>query len=103
MYGLKEASILAYEQLKEHLAPHGYYAPMPFTPGLWQHSTCRTTFTLAVDDFGIKYFSKADAQHLFSALEEKYVIMTNWTGLTYLGFTLVWNYAEGWVDLSMPE
>jgi hypothetical protein len=38
MYGLKEASILAYEQLKAHLAPHGY-SPMPFTPGLWHHKT----------------------------------------------------------------
>ena len=36
MYGLKEASILAYEQLKENLAPHGYF-PAPFTPGLWKH------------------------------------------------------------------
>jgi hypothetical protein len=102
MYGLKEASVLAFEQLKAHLAPHGY-TPMPFTPGLWKHKTRRTTFTLAVDDFGIKYFSKADAAHLFSALEEKYVITTDWSGSSYLGFTLDWNYDEGWVDLSMHE
>jgi hypothetical protein len=56
MYGLKEASILAFEQIKAHLALHGY-TPMAFTPGLWKHKTRRTTFTLAVDDFGIKYFS----------------------------------------------
>jgi hypothetical protein len=67
MYGLKEASLLAYNQLKEHLAPYGY-APVRFTPGLWKHNERRTTFTLAVDDFGIKYFHKADADHLFSAL-----------------------------------
>ena len=71
MYGLKEAAILAYDQLQEHLAPHGY-APVRFTPGLWKHNTRRTTFTLAVDDFGIKYFSKPDADHLFAALETKY-------------------------------
>jgi hypothetical protein len=76
---------------------------MSFTPGLCRHVTRRTTFTLAVDDFGIKYFSKADAEHLFSALRDKYTITTDWSGSTYLGFTLNWNYKEGWVDVSMPE
>ena len=70
MYGLKEASILAYDQLKDHLAPYGY-APVRFTPGLWKHDTSRITFTLAVDDFGIKYFAKADADHLFAALQDR--------------------------------
>jgi hypothetical protein len=102
MYGLKEASILAYEQLKEHLAPHGY-APARFTPGLWCHKTKRTTFTLAVDDFGIKYFTKADADHLFAAIESKYVLTKDWTGTNYLGLTLQWNYAAGYVDVSMPH
>jgi hypothetical protein len=50
MYGLKEASILAYDQLKAYLAPYGY-SPVRFTPGLWKHDTRRTTFTLAVDNF----------------------------------------------------
>jgi hypothetical protein len=36
MYGLKEASILVYNQLKAHLAPYGY-APVRYTPGLWKH------------------------------------------------------------------
>jgi hypothetical protein len=78
MYGLKEASILAYDQLKEHLAPYGY-APVPVTLGVWRHKTCRTTFTLAVDDFGIKYFRKVDADHLFSALKDKYALTQDWS------------------------
>jgi hypothetical protein len=57
MYGLKEAAVLAFDQLKAHLAPHGY-APVRHTPGLWKHNQRRTTFTLAVDDFGIKFFSQ---------------------------------------------
>jgi hypothetical protein len=44
MYGLKEASILAYNQLKEHLTLYGY-APVRVTPGLWRHNTRRTIFT----------------------------------------------------------
>ena len=101
MYGLKEASILAYDQLKAHLAPYGY-SPVRFTPGLWRHNTHCTTFTLAVDDFGIKYFNKADADHLFATLETKYVITKDWTGSSYLGLTLAWNYEAGYVDVSMP-
>ena len=53
MYGLKEAGVLAFKQLAHHLAPHGY-EPAPYTPGLWRHATQSTTFTLCVDDFGIK-------------------------------------------------
>jgi hypothetical protein len=83
MYGLKEASILAYDQLKEHLALYGY-APVRFTPGLWKHNTRRMTFTLAVDDFGIKYFPKEDADHLFAALHDKYELTKDWSGTSYI-------------------
>ena len=38
MYGLKEAVVLAFEQLARHLAPHGY-EPAPYTPGLFRHAT----------------------------------------------------------------
>jgi hypothetical protein len=101
MYGLKEAAILAYEQLVAHLKPYGYH-PVPQTPGLWRHTTKPTTFTLAVDDFGIKYFTKSDADHLFAALETKYVITKDWSGDSYLGFHLDWDYTAGHVDVSMP-
>jgi hypothetical protein len=101
MYGLKEAAILAYDQLVAHLAPSGYY-PVEHTPGLWRHLTRRTTFTLAVDDFGIKYFCKADADHLFASLATKYELTKDWTGSQYLGFQLDWHYDQGYVDLSMP-
>ena len=102
MYGLKEAAILAYDQLKAHLSKYGY-APVRFTPGLWTHNVRPTTFTLAVVDFGIKYFCKEDADHLFDALADKYALTKDWTGSNYLGITLHWNYEEGWVDTSMPE
>ena len=38
MYGLKEAAILAYNKLRTHLEPKGYY-PIPGTSGLWAHKT----------------------------------------------------------------
>ena len=87
MYGLKEAGILAFKQLARHLSPLGY-EPAPYTPGLWRHTTRPMTFALCVDDFGIKYFSKADALHLVAALKQHYEITTNWTGSLYCGLTL---------------
>lgn len=102
VYGLKEASILAYQQLCEHLSKYDYF-PVPCTPGLWRHKTRRTTFTLAVDDFGIKFFSQHDADHLLNALRDKYVITVDWTGSSYLGLRLNWNYHAGWVDVDMHK
>jgi hypothetical protein len=102
MYGPKEARILAYDQLKAHLQKYGY-SPVCFTPGFWYHNTRRTTFTLAVDDFGIKYFCKADADHLFAAIHDKYALTKDWTGESYLGLTLKWSYPAGYVDISMSD
>ena len=69
MYGLKQAAILAYEQLVHHLAPFGYF-PIPNSTGLWKHKTNSITFCLCVDDFGIKYSDKKDLLHLKSTLEK---------------------------------
>eukprot|EP00957_Ditylum_brightwellii_P111430 8498903-Ditylum_brightwellii.AAC.1 len=38
MYGLKQAAILAYKQLKECLMQHGY-SPIKILNGLWRHKT----------------------------------------------------------------
>jgi hypothetical protein len=102
MHGLKEAAVLACDQLKAHLVLHGH-APVCCTPGSWKHNTCCTTFTFAVDDFGVKCFSKEDADHLFSALEAKCDLTKDWTGAKNLGFTSDWHYDEGHVDTSMPH
>ena len=69
MYGLKQAALLAYNKLVQHLAPHGY-RPVPHSLGLWTHDTRPTSFCLCVDDFGIKYFTKNDANHLLDILKK---------------------------------
>ena len=56
-----------------------------------------------VDDFGIKYFTPTDANHLLDALRTKYSLTTDWTGSSYLGFKIDWNYPQRHVDISMPE
>jgi hypothetical protein len=101
MYGLKEAGILAFNQLVQKLKPAGC-EPMPFTPGCWRHRTKRTTFALYIDDFGVKYFSTADAMHLIDAIRAHYDLTINWTGKLYCGLTLDCHYDEGYVNMSMP-
>ena len=101
MYGLREAGALAHEQLVNHLDRFGYY-PTKCTPGLWRHKTRRTTFTLCVDDFGVKYYTREDAEHLIQALNSRYETTVDWEGSKYLGLTLHWNYDKQFVDISMP-
>ena len=101
MYGLPQAGRLAYDQLVEHLAPHGY-RPVPRTPGLWKHDTRPVTFCLVVDDFGVKYVGKQHADHLLNAVRTKYQLTCDWAGSLYCGITLTWDYNKGTVDLSMP-
>ena len=54
MPGLKQAGRIANDRLKTHLAQFGY-APIPHTPDLWKHATRDITFSLVVDDSGVKY------------------------------------------------
>ena len=101
MYGLKDARVVAFDQLSRYFAPHAY-KPAPCTPGLWRHTKRPTTFTLCVDNFGVKYFPKQDAYHLVNVLKTNYGVIIYWTGSLYCGLILGWHYAKGYVDISMP-
>ena len=101
MYGLPQAGRLANDQLIKFLAPHGY-EPVPLTPGLWRHTTRDIIFSLVVDDFGIRYTNKADANHLIATLETHYQVSLDWSGARYCGLTLQWDYAARTCDISMP-
>ena len=56
------------QSTKKNLAPHGYFE-VTHTPELWQYITSPISFSLVVDDFGVKYIDKADAYHLIIALK----------------------------------
>ena len=102
MYGLPQAAILAYDQLCEHLKNFGY-TPIPGTSGMFQHCTRPTIFCLCVDDFGIKYFSKDDANHLLTTLKSKYNCSVDWNGQNFCGLHYAWHYDKGFVDVSLPD
>ena len=99
--GLKQAGRLASDRLTKNIERNGY-APVPHTPSLWRHHTSDLIFPLVVDDFGIKYTRKANADHLLESLWEDCDITKDWTGEKYLGLTLKWDYVNRNVSVSMP-
>ena len=67
MLGLNQAGRISNKRLTKHLQKHGY-TPCPHTPALWRHNTLPIVFTLVVDDFGVKYTGKHNADQLINAL-----------------------------------
>jgi hypothetical protein len=69
MYGLPQAGILANELLQRNLAKDGY-RPTTHTHGLWTHDTRPISFSLVVDDFGVKYVGREHAEHLMACIRK---------------------------------
>ena len=102
VYGLPQAGILANKKLRSKLEPHGYFEHKN-TPSLWYHKTRPISFTLVVDDFGVKYVGKENVEHLIQCLKgAKYKLTKDWSGSLYCGISIDWNYKEGYVDIAMP-
>ena len=102
MYGLPQAGRLANDQLIALLAPHGYH-PVPLSrPDYGGTTLGDIVFSLVVDDFGVRYTSGADTEHLITTLETAYEVSTNWTGARYYGLTLKGDYNAHTCDASMP-
>ena len=70
MYGLAQAGLLSNELLAKRLAKH-VFNQTSHTPGIWRHHAKPIQFSLVVDDLGIKYENKQDAQDLINSLEKK--------------------------------
>jgi hypothetical protein len=101
MYVLKHAGLLSNQLLKMRLSPFRYY-PARHTPGLWLHKTRPVAFSLAVDNFTVKYVGKQHADHHRNALLKSYELTTDWAAKVYSGMTLKWDYKNRTCDISMP-
>jgi hypothetical protein len=101
MYVLPQAGILTNELLQRNLAKDGY-RPAQHTHGLWKHDTRPISFSLVVDDFGVKNIGSEHAEHLMECIKKSYNISSDWKGSAYCGLTLEWDYKNRTVDLSMP-
>ena len=91
MYGLPQAGKISHELLKKRLAKAGYH-PTQFTPLLCKHVWRPITFTLVVDEFGIKVEVNNHANHLVSTLKKNYGITVDWKGELFVGIKLKWKY-----------
>jgi hypothetical protein len=99
-YGLKQSGKIAHDDLVQHLAKYGYLKAKR-TDGLFLHKTRDLSFTLVVDDFGIKYTNKDDVDHLIAAVRDKYPLKVDWDAKQYVGIHLQWDYARREVICSM--
>ena len=100
MYGLPQAGILAQQLLEKQLNNKGY-SQENLVPGLWTHSWRPITFTLCVDDFGVKYVGKQHAAHLIAILKEHYTISQDWNGARYTSMDIDWDYTNLEIYLYM--
>ena len=101
MYGLPQAGLLANELLKQQLNEHGYFQSK-LVPGLWKHITRPISFTLVVNNFGVKYVGKEHIDHLMTVFQEHYQVKANGTGNRYIGIYMAWDYNKGQGHLYMP-
>lgn len=101
IYGLPQAGKIAQDKLVTVLQTGGYTETR--TPGLFRHTQRSTTFVLIVDDFGIKYKTQDDLDHLMATLRKAYTISIDATGSQILGYTIQRDRIARTLTLSMPE
>jgi hypothetical protein len=101
IYGLPHAGKIAQDRLIKHLTMHGFHQT-PNTNCLFRHESKPIAFTLVVDDFGIKYKGKDNAEYLLQTLRHIYNITVDWTGERYLGMHVTRDRCNNTISLSMP-
>jgi hypothetical protein len=74
VWGLPQVGILANKCLCHKLAPFTFYESTN-TPGLWCHKSRPITFTLLVDNFGVKFVNKNNVDHLISSIKKMYTLI----------------------------
>eukprot|EP00804_Cyclotella_cryptica_P017159 CCRYP_003365-RA/>CCRYP_003365-RA protein AED:0.35 eAED:0.35 QI:0/0/0/1/1/1/2/0/332 len=79
MYGLPQAGIIAQQLLKKRLVIKGYQQSS-ITHGFWKHDWRPISFTLCVNDFGVKYVDIKHAHHLLQTLNKHYKTSQDWKG-----------------------
>ena len=79
VYGLPQADIISNKLLNKRLAKFGYYE-VNHNPGLFRHIFRPISFTLVVNNFGVKYVGKEHDEHLLREIRHDYTITTDWTG-----------------------
>ena len=92
IYVLSQSGCIANQDLRKHLEKYEYY-PTKRTPGLWKHRTRPISFTLVVDNFGVKYTNKYDIDGPFKAIK-KNSTQNRLDRNKYVGINLNWDYEK---------
>ncbi len=100
VWGLPQARILANNLLHKCLMPHGHYE-CANTPGLWRHKMRQTSFSLVVDNLGVKYAKQIDADHLIRCIKQMYKVTEDWSSDLYCEIKLDWDCNACTLDISM--
>ena len=87
MYGLPQADCIACDKLRLYLVS-GSYIPNSMIPGLFKHKTRPIHFCLVVDNSGVKYTSRDDANYLITHLSKAYKCTIDWGGKVFFGIHL---------------
>ena len=98
---MPQAGLLAQQRLVKHLAEADYREDA-FIPCLFTHATNGVSFTLVVDDFGVKFTGRPGVDHLIAHLKLQYDLKVDWSGANYLGLTIAFDRQARTVSLSMP-
>ena len=101
LYGLCESGYIPNVELKRILRSEGY-VPSKFTPGLFTHKTREIVFSLVLDDFGVKYKKREDAEHLLKTIQGRYPVKAECDSTFHLGMTLEFDNDKRTYKMSMP-
>ena len=77
IYGLKQAGIIANQELVKHMDTFGYH-PVQHTPDLWIHDNRHTIFSLVVENNCVQYSSTEDADHLLMSSDTNILSQLVW-------------------------
>jgi hypothetical protein len=102
MYGLLQAGVIAQKLLAKKLKEYGYIQSKTI-PGLWTHEWQPITFSLIVDNFGVKYIGEEHAQHLLQTVQKYYTCLFKKEGGKCCGLTIKWDYVGKKVHLLIPS
>jgi hypothetical protein len=97
--GLKNSGLLSQNRLLRHLASCGHHQTA--TPMLFRHHSRGVSFTLVVDDFGVKRTSLDDFHHLQTSLELLHLVTSSPTGTRCLGFDIDYDRPNRVMSLSL--
>ena len=100
--GLKQSRRIVNDRLQLYLYKFGY-APVVRTPSLWKHATKNIIFSLIIDDFGVRYVGKNNANHLIQALKNLYNVSIYWDGALHCDLSIAWDSFCRTCNISMPS